>query len=96
MVDLLVTITELEGLVNTRGCARGHGGTEDTVVGGEVNLDGWVAAAVVDGACVDLEDLGLRNVRTWQENEFEVNTCEKTERVQEEVIAKGRAGRNLS
>ncbi len=67
------------------------------MVGGEVNLDGWVAAAVVDGACVDLEDLGLWICSSaWQENEFEVNTSEKTERVQEEVIAKGQARRNLS
>ena len=40
----------------TSGGAGGDGGAEDSLVGGEVDLDGGVATGVVDLAGVDLGD----------------------------------------
>ena len=41
----LATVTELAGFVNTGGGTGGDGGTEETVLGGDVDLDGGVATA---------------------------------------------------
>ena len=49
-------VPQLEGLVDASGGARGDGGPEDALLGRQVDLDGGVAAAVVDLPGVDLLD----------------------------------------
>jgi len=43
-----VTVTKLDGLVNTGGCTRGYSRAEESFRGVEINLDGWVSARVKD------------------------------------------------
>lgn len=52
----LVTVTELDSLVDTGGGTRGDGGAEETLLGGEVHLDGGVTSGVEDHAGLDLLD----------------------------------------
>jgi hypothetical protein len=52
----LVTVTEFAGFIDTSGSARGNGGTEETLLGGQVNLDGGVATRVEDFTCVERLD----------------------------------------
>ena len=55
-VPCVALVPQLEGLVDARGGARGDGGPEDALLGRQIDLDGGVAAAVVDLPGVDLLD----------------------------------------
>eukprot|EP01084_Bolivina_argentea_P292679 503225_1 len=55
-VAVLVTVTELAGLVDAGGGTTGDAGAEGAVAGGDLDLDGGVATGVQDLAGVNLED----------------------------------------
>ena len=54
-----VLVTQLDGLVHTRGRTRWHGSTEKTLLRVQVDLDGRVAARVDDHASLNLLDAHL-------------------------------------
>mmetsp|Transcript_34935 Transcript_34935/g.88785 ORF Transcript_34935/g.88785 Transcript_34935/m.88785 type:complete len:442 (-) Transcript_34935:448-1773(-) len=56
----LVTITELQGLVNTCGRTAGHSCTEQVDIRLQVDLNRGIAAGVEDFPCLDANNLGGR------------------------------------
>lgn len=52
----LVIVAQLQSLMDTSGGTRGHSSTEQTQVGGQIDLDGGVATRVIDLTCLDRLD----------------------------------------
>lgn len=55
MVLVLDVVPHLQGLIDTGAGAGGHRGSEETLVGDQINLDGRVTARVEDLACLDAQ-----------------------------------------
>mmetsp|Transcript_172087 Transcript_172087/g.551593 ORF Transcript_172087/g.551593 Transcript_172087/m.551593 type:complete len:244 (-) Transcript_172087:185-916(-) len=70
-----ITVPQLDGLVLAGGGARRHIRTEGPMGGGDLHLDGWVAAGVQDLARVHGLDHGCRRRRRSSKVELDRSVC---------------------